>query len=55
MEEVKIIKEEIRRRMKEAFRDANDGGMTELRIASQYEAEYSALKYLLQYIECEVR
>ena len=64
MDKVDMIKEEIRRRMSEAerykekwlqaFRDADDGGMHELRMASQYEAEFSALKYLLQYIKREV-
>lgn len=68
MDKVQMIKEEIRRRMSEAElynekwleafekvrKNDNDGGDHELRMASQYQAEFSALKYLLQYIEREV-
>lgn len=64
MDKVQMIKEEIRRRMDEAerynekwltaFEASDDGGAVELRMASQYQAEFSALKYLLQYIEREV-
>lgn len=64
MDKVDMIKEEILRMMKEAalynekwlaaFEKADDGGAHELRMASQYQAEFSALNRLLQYIEREV-
>lgn len=68
MDKVQMIKEEIRRRMKDAelynekwltaFKEVrnidNDEGAHELRMAVQYQAEFSALKFLLQYIEREV-
>lgn len=60
MDKVQMIKEEIRRRMDTAelgnekwMRAFMEEGGTnhEIRVASLYKAEYSALKYLLQYIE----
>ncbi len=63
MDNVQMIKEEIRRRMEEAkcYNDKwlqafkKDGDATAIRLAGQYASDFLTLKSLLIYIEQEVK